>query len=239
VRFQPLFRLSDRACVAAEALVRWDHPELGALSPEEFIPVAEQAGLIASLGDFVLRTVVDRAAQWRRLRPDFSVSVNVSPRQFRDSAIAESVRRELARAGLTGDALEVEVTEGLLLPERGEIERALGSLRAQGVGLVMDDFGTGYASLRYLRDHPFTSLKIDRGFIRDLDSQPRNRQLVVSALRLGQALGMKVVAEGVETEAELAVLAEAGCELVQGFLFSRPVDADRIAALLADGNAGE
>jgi EAL domain-containing protein (putative c-di-GMP-specific phosphodiesterase class I) len=103
----------------------------------------------------------------------------------------------------------------------------------------MDDFGTGYASLRYLRDHPFTSLKIDRGFIRDLDSQPRNRQLVVSALRLGQALGMKVVAEGVETEAELAVLAEAGCELVQGFLFSRPVDADRIAALLADGNAGE
>jgi EAL domain-containing protein (putative c-di-GMP-specific phosphodiesterase class I) len=186
----------------------------------------------------VLRSVVDRLAEWRRLDPRFSVSINVSPRQFRDSAIAGTIRAELDRAGLAGDALAIEVTEGLLLPERDEIDQALASLREQGVGLVMDDFGTGYASLRYLRDHPFSSLKIDRGFIHDVDSAPRNRQLVVSALRLGQALDMQVVAEGVETEAELAVLAECGCDLVQGYLFSRPIDADDIERLLASTQVG-
>ena len=240
LHYQPLIRLSDRACVGAEALVRWRHEDLGAVSPEEFIGVAEQAGLIVPIGDFVIRSVIRQVAEWRRLRPSFCVSINVSPRQFRDADIAETVRRELAGAGLSGTALEVEVTEGLLLPERSGIQQALASLRSQGVGLVMDDFGTGYASLRYLRDHPFSSLKIDRGFIRDVDRHPRNRQLVVSALRLGQALDMKVVAEGVETDSELAVLAGEGCELVQGFLFSEPVPPHRLTALLRDeGRASE
>ncbi|MGK7294596.1 MAG: putative bifunctional diguanylate cyclase/phosphodiesterase, partial [Candidatus Wenzhouxiangella sp. M2_3B_020] len=201
LRYQPLVQLPDRRIVGAEALLRWHHPELGDVSPDEFIPIAEQSGQIDGLGRFVIHGVIRQAAAWRReLSPEFSVSINVSPRQFRDADIGEAIATELDRAGLGGDALEVEVTEGLLLPGRGDVQRGLDALRSRGVGLVMDDFGTGYASLRYLRDHPFSSLKIDRGFIRGLDTDERHRKLVVSALRLGEALGMKAVAEGVETE---------------------------------------
>ena len=234
LHYQPLIRLSDRACVGAEALLRWHHPELGDVSPDEFVDVAEQGGLIQELGDFVIKRVVAQVAEWRRrLSPDFCVSVNVSPRQFRDPRLAEKVITAMKSVGLRGDGLEIEVTEGVLLPGRQEVDHALKALRRSGVGIVMDDFGTGYASLSYLRDHPFTSLKIDRSFVGNLDSDQRQRQLVVSALRLGQALGMKVVAEGVETEAQLAVLVEEGCQLVQGFLFSRPVEPARIEEILA------
>lgn len=233
LHYQPLVRLSDRVCVGAEALLRWRHPELGEVSPDEFVDVAEQGGLIQELGEYVIDRVVRQVAEWRnRLSPDFCVSVNVSPRQFRDPRLAEKVVSAMNGAGLSGDGLEIEVTEGVLLPGRKEVDHALKTLRRNGVGIVMDDFGTGYASLSYLRDHPFTSLKIDRSFISNLDSDQRQRQLVVSALRLGQALGMKVVAEGVETEAQLEVLIEEGCQLVQGFLFSKPVEPARIDEML-------
>jgi len=232
--YQPLVRLSDRACIGAEALLRWRHPELGNVSPDEFVEVAEQGGLIQELGEFVINRVVAQVAQWRAdLAPDFCVSVNVSPRQFRDPRLADKIIGAMHEAGLEGAGLEIEVTEGVLLPGRREVVHTLKALRRSGIGIVMDDFGTGYASLSYLRDHPFTSLKIDRSFISSLDSDHRQRQLVVSALRLGQALGMKVVAEGVETEEQLEVLIEEGCQLVQGFLFSRPVEANRIDEILA------
>jgi diguanylate cyclase (GGDEF)-like protein len=234
LHYQPLVRLSDRACVGAEALLRWRHPELGDVSPDEFVDVAEQGGLIQELGEFVIDRVVRQVAEWRsRLSPDFCVSVNVSPRQFRDSRLAEKIISAMKDAGLSGDGLEIEVTEGVLLPGRKEVDHTLKTLRRNGVGIVMDDFGTGYASLSYLRDHPFTSLKIDRSFVGNLDTDQRQRQLVVSALRLGQALGMKVVAEGVETEEQLKVLVDEGCQLVQGFLFSKPVAPERISEMLA------
>jgi len=234
VHYQPLVRLSDRVCVGAEALLRWRHPELGEVSPDEFVEVAEQGGLIQELGEFVIDRVVKQVAEWRsRLSPDFCVSVNVSPRQFRDPRLAEKVISAMKDAGVGGDGLEIEVTEGVLLPGRKEVDHTLKTLRRNGVGIVMDDFGTGYASLSYLRDHPFTSLKIDRSFIGNLDTDQRQRQLVVSALRLGQALGMKVVAEGVETEAQLEVLVDEGCQLVQGFLFSKAVVPARISEMLA------
>jgi len=233
IHYQPVVRLSDRTCVGAEALVRWRHPVLGDIVPDEFIPVAEQSGHIEEIGRFVIRAVLEQAAEWRReAAPGFRVSINVSPRQFRDESIARRIIDELERAGLPGSAIEVEVTEGLLLPERPEVRRALESLRTHGVGLVMDDFGTGYASLGYLRDYPFSSLKIDRGFVRNLDADPRHRKLVISAIRLGQALGMRVVAEGVENEDELSVLEAQGCELVQGYLFSKPVDAGTLTRIL-------
>jgi len=234
VHYQPLVRLSDRTCVGAEALLRWRHPELGDVSPDEFVDVAEQGGLIQELGEFVIDQVVHQVAEWRRrLSPGFCVSVNVSPRQFRDPRLAEMIIASMKSAGLDGDGLEIEVTEGVLLPGRKEVDHTLKTLRRSGVGIVMDDFGTGYASLSYLRDHPFTSLKIDRSFIGNLETDQRQRQLVVSALRLGQALDMKVVAEGVETEAQLQVLVDEGCELVQGFLFSRPVAPAQISEMLA------
>lgn len=234
VHYQPLIRLSDRSCVGAEALLRWNHPELGNVPPDEFVDVAEQSGLIHQLGDFVIDRVVAQVSQWRaELAPDFCVSVNVSPRQFRDSALAGKIMRVLKNAGLDGAALEIEVTEGVLLPGRREVDRTLRALREGGIGIVMDDFGTGYASLSYLRDHPFTSLKIDRSFVSSLDTDNRQRQLVVSALRLGQALGMKVVAEGVETEDQLKALIDEGCQLVQGFLFSTAVGPEQIDKMLA------
>ena len=233
VVYQPLIRLEDKSCVGAEALLRWRHPELGEILPEEFIEVAEQSGLIQEVGHFVIEQAVAQVADWRvRLAPDFCVSVNVSPRQFRDSRFAERIMAATHAAGLSGGGLEIEVTEGVLLPGRREVDHALKTLRRGGIGIVMDDFGTGYASLSYLRDHPFTSLKIDRSFITRLDTDQRQRQLVVSALHLGQALDMKVVAEGVETEDQLEVLREEGCQLVQGFLFSKPVAPEALEAML-------
>ncbi|MBS3746024.1 MAG: EAL domain-containing protein [Wenzhouxiangellaceae bacterium] len=234
LKYQPVIRLEDRTCVGAEALLRWRHPALGEVLPDEFIRVAEQSGLIEELGDFVIDEVIAQVVDWRnRVASDFCVSINVSPRQFREPRLAERIIAAMQSAGLSNGALEIEVTEGLLLPGRREVEHALRTLRRGGIGIVMDDFGTGYASLSYLRDHPFTSLKIDRSFIGRLDSDQRQRQLVVSALRLGQALGMKVVAEGVETEAQLEVLIEEGCAFVQGYLFSRPVIPEEIEAMMS------
>ena len=238
VVYQPLFRLEDKSCVGAEALLRWRHPELGEILPEEFIEVAEQSGLIQEVGHFVIEQAVAQVADWRvRLAPEFCVSVNVSPRQFRDSRFAERIMAATHAAGLSGGGLEIEVTEGVLLPGRREVDHALKTLRRGGVGIVMDDFGTGYASLSYLRDHPFTSLKIDRSFITRLDTDRRQRQLVVSALHLGQALDMKVVAEGVETEDQLEVLREEDCQLAQGFLFSKPVAPEALEAMLTTQTA--
>lgn len=233
VHYQPVFECPARRCVAAEALLRWQHPELGDIAPDEFIDVAEQSGMIDELGRFVVERVTAQLAEWRgRLAPALVVSVNVSPRQFRDGAIMGFLIEALDRASLPGEALEVEITEGVLLTGRSEVRAALHALRDHGVGIVMDDFGTGYASLSYLRDYPFTALKIDRSFIVDLDSDPRHRQLVVSAIRLGRALGMKVVAEGVESESQLDVLLAEGCSLIQGFLLGRPMAGDEFEDLL-------
>mgnify|MGYP006275925605 FL=1 len=233
LRYQPIVRLSDRRCVAAEALLRWSHPDLGDIPPDEFIPVAERSGHIEEIGRFVIGRAIEDLVAWRsRTEPGFRVSINVSPRQFRDGSIAERIIEELGRADLPGAALEIEVTEGLLLSERVEVRHALERLRGHGVGLVMDDFGSGYASLGYLRDYPFSSLKIDRSFVSRLDSDSRHRKLVVSAIRLGKALEMQVIAEGVETEQELSVLEAEGCELVQGYLFGRPIMAESMIRFL-------
>ena len=233
VAYQPLVQLPERRVVGAEALLRWTHPELGYIPPDEFIDVAEQSGLIGELGDFVFRNVLVRLVEWRRLRPDFFVSINVSPRQFRDLDLAERLIEELDQAGLVGAAVELEVTEGLLLSGRSELMESLERLRDHGVGLVMDDFGTGYASLSYLRDYPFSSIKIDRSFVEGMDSDSRKRKLVTSAIRLARALDLTVIAEGVETREELEVLLTEKCDLAQGFLFSRAMDPERLAEQLA------
>jgi len=233
VEYQPMVRLGDRRIVGAEALARWTHPELGAVPPDEFIEIAEQCGLIGELGQFVVDDAIARLEVWRtEFEPSFCVSVNVSPRQFRDAHVADLVIQALDRSGLDGAALELEVTEGLLLSGRREVFQALRRLRERGVGLVMDDFGTGYASLSYLRDYPFSSIKIDRGFVEGLEGNPRNRKLVTSAIRLGLALELKVIAEGVEQESELDVLVREGCTLAQGYLFGRPMPPGELGELL-------
>ncbi len=231
--FQPLIDLSTGASVSAEALVRWYNPALGEVPPEEFIPIAEQTGLIDVIGHFVLEKALHHAAQWRQDHPGFRVSVNVSPQQFRDQRLAERIGRALQDAGLPGEALQVEITESVLLSGRTQAGDALNELKRVGVGIAMDDFGTGYASLSYLRHFPFDTLKIDRSFVGDISEDPRDCDLVIASLALAHSMGLSVVAEGVETHAQLALLREHRCQLAQGFLFGKPLAADAFTALIA------
>jgi diguanylate cyclase (GGDEF)-like protein/PAS domain S-box-containing protein len=231
--FQPLVDLSDGTTVGAEALIRWHNPALGEVPPEEFIPIAEQTGLIDTIGQFVLEQALQEAVRWRQDYPDFRVSVNVSPQQFRDQKLVSRVEGTLRRAGLPGRALQVEITESVLLSGRSQASDALNKLKHLGVGIAMDDFGTGYASLSYLRHFPFDTLKIDRSFIGDISEDPRDCDLVVASLALAHSMGLSVVAEGVETDAQLALLRKHGCQLAQGFLFGRPMDAQAFTESIA------
>lgn len=223
--FQPLVNLSNGTTVGAEALVRWHNPALGVVSPEEFVPIAEQTGMIDDIGYHVLEQALHQAAHWRADNPDFLVSVNVSPQQFRDKQLVGRIQNALRQAGVPGEALQVEITESVLLGGRTQAGNALDELKRLGVGIAMDDFGTGYASLSYLRHYPFDTLKIDRSFVSDITEDPRDCELVVASLSLAHSLHLTVVAEGVETNAQLALLREHGCELAQGFLFGEALDA--------------
>ena len=229
VFYQPIMDLARERILGAEALLRWDHPLLGEVSPEEFISVAEMSGQIHALGAFVLREALGMARHWREhCDPAFRVSINVSPHQFRVPGFAESVIAMLDATGVPGRALDIEITESVLLSGVENVHETLQSLEAAGVGIAMDDFGTGYASLSYLRDYPFSAIKIDRSFIMRMDSDARSRELVMSAVRLAQSLGMRVIAEGIETRVQLRLLRAEGCELGQGFLFSPAVPAHEL-----------
>jgi diguanylate cyclase (GGDEF)-like protein/PAS domain S-box-containing protein len=234
IHYQPLIRLADRQLAGVEALMRWRHPELGNVSPGEFIPLAEQTGLIGELSDFLLQRVIADLERWRQ-RSDLplTVSVNVSPRQFRNPDFVDEFLAVLDEAGVAHHALKIEITEGVLLSGIEHVPKMLNRLLEAGVGLSMDDFGTGYSSLSYLRDYPFTAVKIDQRFVRDVADDPKARQLVVSIIRLCDALGIEVVAEGVETEQQRQALADEGCDIGQGYLFSPAVPAAQIEAWLA------
>lgn len=225
--FQPIVDLRSDAVVGAEALVRWHNPTLGQVPPDEFIPVAEQTGLIDGIGQYVLERALEQVVRWRRKRDsEFFVSVNVSPQQFRDPHLVAKVDAALSTAGLPGQALQVEITESVLLDERGKASAGLADLKKRGVHVAMDDFGTGYASLSYLRHFPFDTLKIDRSFVGDITEDPKDAELVIASLSLAHGLKLTVLAEGVETREQLDLLRQHGCELVQGFLFSKPLAAD-------------
>lgn len=228
LEYQPRFDARSRRIQSLEALIRWQHPERGRISPAEFIPLAEKSGLIVQLGSWVLRTACRAARLWNGI----GVSVNVSPVQFRSGDLLPIVRDALAEAGLRPEKLELEITEGVLL-ENAELAReALGSLKALGVRLSMDDFGTGYSSLSTLRNFPFDVIKIDRQFIADLDERRGGREVVQAILGLGKALGLSVTAEGVETEQQLKALAVDNCDEVQGYLLGRPIPAAGVPELL-------
>ncbi|NBB93648.1 MAG: EAL domain-containing protein [Gammaproteobacteria bacterium] len=222
--FQPIADLESGRVVGAEALVRWRNPKLGQVTPDEFIPIAEQTGQIDAIGKHVLERALEQVACWRSDRdPDFWISVNVSPQQFRDPRLVHVVDEALSRVGLPGQALQVEITESVLLDERGQAATALAELKQRGVSIAMDDFGTGYASLSYLRHFPFDTLKIDRSFVGDITEDPKDAELVIASLSLAHSLKLKVLAEGVETESQLDLLRQHGCDLVQGYLFAKPL----------------
>ncbi len=238
VAYQPLVRLLDGVCIGAEGLLRWNSPELGQVPPDEFIPVAEQSGMVVELGEFAASQAVAQCAAWQhQFGRELRISINISPRQFRDPEIGRRLLDICRNHGLPPTSLEVEVTEGVLLSGRSEVLQVLDQLHEEGAGIVMDDFGTGFASLSYLRDYPFTSLKIDRGFIKELEKDARNRKLVTSAIQLGRALNMIVVAEGVETESQRRILIEEGCEFGQGYLFGKAVDPRAFARMLSGQTA--
>ncbi|GIX10247.1 EAL domain-containing protein [Elioraea sp.] len=228
--YQPIVEIASGRVVGFEALLRWRHPARGMVSPVEFIPVAEELGLIVPIGAWMLRRACADAAAW----PDgIRVAVNVSAVQFRDPALVATVATALADSGLPASRLEIEITESLLLEDEAATGALLHRLRGLGVRIAMDDFGTGYSSLGYLRSFPFDKIKIDQSFIRDLDSKPDSRAIVRAIAALGRSLGMRTTAEGVETGAILEILRTEGCTEAQGYLFSRPCAAERVPALLS------
>jgi len=227
--YQPLICLSTGRITGFEALVRWPDPERGMISPAEFIPVAEETGLINGLGGLMLRRACAEAALWP---DDVRVAVNLSPLQFRTGNLFSIVTDALKQSGLPAKRLELEITETLLLEKSGQVLATLHALRALGVRISMDDFGTGYSSLSYLRSFPFDKIKIDQSFVRDLGSHRDAQAIVRSIISLGKGLGVTITAEGVETEAELSCLRAEGCHEGQGFLFSRARPNDEIVRLL-------
>jgi diguanylate cyclase (GGDEF)-like protein len=227
VAYQPIHR-ADGGIAAVEALVRWNHPEHGFVAPSDFIPVAEECGLIEPLGERILRDACRQVARWRATTPlsELRLSVNVSARQITTPGIAAVVSRVLAESGLPPEALWLELTEGLLLEESEGTIETLWALRGLGPRLVLDDFGTGYSSLGYLRRYPIDVLKIDRAFVADLGEAGDGEAALVAAIAaMARALGIETVAEGVETAGQLARLVALGCDHLQGYHLGRPVAA--------------
>jgi predicted signal transduction protein with EAL and GGDEF domain len=227
--YQPLIDLSTGRITGFEALVRWPHPERGMVSPGEFIPVAEETGLINGVGGLMLRRACLDAALWP---DDVRVAVNLSPAQFRVGNLLSIVMDALKQSGLPPERLEVEITETVLLEKSDTVLATLHALRSLGLRISMDDFGTGFSSLSYLRSFPFDKIKIDQLFVRDLASNRDSQAIIRSIVSLGRGLGVTITAEGVETEAELSCLRAEGCHEAQGFLFSRARPHDEIVALL-------
>ncbi len=232
VMFQPKINVNDRQVIGAEALLRWNNPALGEVSPIEFIPIAEQSGLISSLGQFVLAEALTQAASWQKQRAGFQIAVNLSPVQFRDPELVNMVDRHIEQYGIDSSTLELEITEGVLMSGHSYIDEALAGLKQLGVSIAMDDFGTGYSSLGYLRNYPFDVLKIDKSFIRDITLDPDDKELINAAVALAHGLNLKVVAEGVETEEQFEYLESIGCDYAQGYLFSKPLLIEQFAKLL-------
>jgi diguanylate cyclase (GGDEF)-like protein len=235
--YQPLVALPGGELRGVEALLRWDTPDEGELPPAEFIPAAEQSGLIVPIGTWVLEEACRQAARWRRARPDAPppISVNVSALQVVQPDFAAVVRRALAQAGTPPELLCLELTETVLMEAGAATLQTLAAVRALGVRVMLDDFGTGYSALHYLEHIPLDGLKVDRSFVGGLGSRPQSAAIYSAVVAMAAALGLPVIAEGIETAGQAARLRELGCGLGQGFHFSRPVPATEIDALLAAG----
>ncbi len=234
LHYQPQVELSTGQVTRVEALLRWEHPQRGLVPPSEFIPVMEETGLIHEAGAWVLRTACAQTRLWSQAgHGPLRVSVNLSSVQLEDPALPEQLRRAMEDSGLEPGRLECEITETTVMRNPPLSNQILQRLRALGIAIAVDDFGTGYSSLAYLKRFPVHAIKIDRAFVRDLPDDPEDAAIVAAVLALGQSLGLRVVAEGVETRAQLEFLEAGGCSAVQGFLLGRPVPAAELPALIA------
>jgi EAL domain-containing protein (putative c-di-GMP-specific phosphodiesterase class I) len=234
--YQPKVSLADGRLVGAEALLRWRHPERGLVPPLQFIPLAEETGLIGPIGDWVIDEALRHLRDWfGQGLPLTKIAVNLSARQFRDRDLAARVKAMLAASGVEPRWLELELTETMLMKHGESTVKTLEELRSAGLSLAIDDFGTGYSSLAYLQRFPIDTLKIDRSFVKDLEARPDSCVLAETILMMARNLGKSVVAEGVETLGQADILRRAGCDVVQGFLFSPPVPVGEFVGMLAAG----
>ena len=233
VFYQPKVCLKTNRIISTEALVRWQHPTMGLVSPALFIPLAEEAGLISAIGEIVLYKACQQTAQWHKQGfGHISTSVNVVAQQLQRGNLLEIVDRILVNSGLDPTALELELTESSFMDEKDGVCQLLEDLRSRGIKIALDDFGTGYSSLSYLRDFPIDVLKIDQSFVFRIGQAEKDDAIVRAIFAMGHSLGMKIVAEGVETETHLNFLKEQGCDVVQGYLISRPIPADKLTLML-------
>ncbi|HEX3832540.1 MAG TPA: EAL domain-containing protein [Solirubrobacteraceae bacterium] len=240
LHYQPQVSLGDRSIVGVEALVRWEHPTRGRIAPADFIPVAEENGLIDPIGRWVLDRACRQAAHWYRTRPDsapISMSVNLSAVQFRNRNLTETVADALRGANLDPVCLSLELTESVMVGYADSLMETLEALKALGVRLVLDDFGTGYSSLAYLTRLPLDALKVDRSFIDGLGTEPRDTAVTEAIIAMAHALSLQVVGEGTETELQVTELTRLGCDIAQGYHFSRPLPAGKITRMLHRGPA--
>ena len=235
VEYQPQVRLRDGRVVGVEALVRWRHPRHGVVPPGDFIPVAEECGLIVRIGRLVLRESCRQLSEWTKLRPGrpLAMTVNISPRQIAEPAFFAELRQVLAETGIDPAALCLEITESAMMSATEEVVRLLDQIKQLGVFIAIDDFGTEHSSLSRLRDMPAEVLKIDRSFVDGLSSEPGDTAIVSSILSLAYAMGKHTIAEGVEKREQAAMLLRMGCEVAQGYFFSRPVAAEQIVPMLS------
>jgi EAL domain-containing protein (putative c-di-GMP-specific phosphodiesterase class I) len=233
LHFQPQVDLRSGRIFATEALIRWQHPTLGLLSPIKFIPVAEETGLIVQVGDWVLHEACRQNKAWQdQGLPPISVCVNVSARQFREKNLISRVVSALHESGLDAKYLELEITESLIMHDVDQAVATMQALRKLGVQLAIDDFGTGYSSLNALKTFPVARLKIDRSFISNLATNDSDKAVAGAVISLGQKLNMKVIAEGVETAEQVEFLRANNCDEIQGYYFSKPIASAAIPALL-------
>jgi EAL domain-containing protein (putative c-di-GMP-specific phosphodiesterase class I) len=228
LHYQPLVSLGSGRIVGLEALVRWQHPQKGFLSPATFIPVAEETGLILPLGDWVLRAATSQLKAWLSTGLGLRISVNFSAKQFRERNLVHIVESALSKAGLEPRHLEVEITESIAMEGAEIVVANLNLLRSMGIGIAIDDFGTGYSSMSYLKSFPITSLKIDRSFVTDLASNPADAGIVRAIVEMAHGSSLSVIAEGVETRDQFQFLQKYGCDEMQGYWVSRPLPIDGV-----------
>ncbi|MCF8037056.1 MAG: EAL domain-containing protein [Desulfobacteraceae bacterium] len=235
--YQPKVDLHSRHLIGVEALLRWQHPVKGLVSPGDFIPVLENTGLIAPVGRWVIHQACRQAQEWKKKGLDIKISVNVSAQQFDDDRLISSIRESLRHTGLQGSSLEVELTETVLMQHVSQAAVVLESLSSRGITVALDDFGKGYSSLSYLQHLALDIIKLDKQFVLGLPESKDDMVLVQTIVTMAHNLGKKVLAEGVEREDQVLALQEMGCDYAQGFLFSRPVQPEEIFAKYSDGSA--
>jgi predicted signal transduction protein with EAL and GGDEF domain len=235
LHYQPIIALEPGRVVGFEALLRWQHPSRGLVPPDDFVPLAEETGLIVGIGWWVLEQACSQLRQWLArfpTHPDLSIAVNLSPKQFAHPELVPQLDRILAETGLKPSALKLEITEHAVVQHEAIVMATMRALRERGIQICIDDFGTGYSSLSYLHSFPVDTLKIDRSFVAQMSRTGTTPRLVETIIALGRNLGMETVAEGVETEDQLAILRELGPRFAQGYFFSRPVDREAAEAVL-------